>query len=374
MSHKLNIFKSLFSGREDVFAIKWEKGIKSGYMPAYKFDPYFYRSHKIKGGNFNDFPDKSYLPFNDEQIEKHLNGDHQAGIYPLLPDNTSWFIVADFDKENWIEECHIFINVCRQYEIPAFLERSRSGKGGHVWIFFDQPYPALKSRKIILSLLTQSCIISHFDKNSSFDRLFPNQDFLSGKGLGNLIALPLYKLTFDQGNSCFIDMETLVPFNDQWQYLADIQRISIIKLDELYNKLIENRIEIPHEIHSSSTLSIKLNNALQIDRGTIPILLSNFIKEELNFINSEYIIKKKVGKNTHGIEQYFKFIEETSTSVNIPKGFTGRLLRFCKGNGIEFVFEDLRKKQTAVAYQFNAVLREHQVSAVEATTKKDKRN
>lgn len=100
MPHKLNIFKSLFSGREDVFAIKWEKGIKSGYMPAYKFDPYFYRSHIIKGGNFNDFPDKSYLPFNDEQIEKHLNGDHQAGIYPLLLDNTSWFIVADFDKES----------------------------------------------------------------------------------------------------------------------------------------------------------------------------------------------------------------------------------------------------------------------------------
>jgi hypothetical protein len=136
MADKLEIFKSLFRGREDVFAIRWEKGTKSGYMPAYQFDPYFYRSHKIKGGNFNDFQDKSYLPFDDEQIEKHLNGVHQAGIYPLLPDNTSWFIVADFDKENWIEECRTFINTCIQYDIPAFLERSRSGKGGHVWIFF----------------------------------------------------------------------------------------------------------------------------------------------------------------------------------------------------------------------------------------------
>jgi superfamily II DNA or RNA helicase len=371
MSDKLKIFKSLFRGREDVFAIRWEKGAKSGYMPAYLFDPYFYRSQKIKGGNFNYFRDKYYLAFDDEQIEKHLNGDHQAGIYLLLPDNTSWFIVADFDKENWIEECRTFINTCRQYDIPAFLERSRSGKGGHVWIFFEQPYPALKSRKIILTLLTQSGIISQFDKNSSFDRLFPNQDFLSGKGLGNLIALPLHKPTFDQGNSCFIDTETLTPFNDQWQYLADIQRISIIKLDELYNKLIGSGIEIPHEIHSSSTLSIKLNNELQINRGAINVLLSNFIKEELNFINSEYIIKKKVGKNTHDIEQYFKFIEETSTSVIIPRGFTGRLLRFCKENKIEFVFEDIRKKHTAVSYQFNVVLREHQLSAVEATIKKD---
>ena len=179
MSAKLEIFKSLFTGREDVFAIRWEKGNKCGYMPARQFDPYFYRSHRIKGGNFNDFQDKSYLPFNDEQIKKHLNGVHQAGIYPLLPDNSSWFIVADFDKENWIEECRTFINTCRQYDIPAFLERSRSGKGGHVWIFFDQPYPALKSRKIFLRLLEQSGIISLFDKNSSFDRLFPNQDFLS---------------------------------------------------------------------------------------------------------------------------------------------------------------------------------------------------
>ena len=368
---KLKIFKSLFKGREEVFAIRWEKGTKSGYMPAYHFDPYFYRSHKIKGGNYNDFQDKSYLPFNDEQIEKHLNGDYQAGIYPLLPDNTSWFIVADFDKENWIEECRTFLNTCRHNDIPAFLERSRSGKGGHIWIFFDKPYPALKSRKIILELLRQSGIISQFDKNSSFDRLFPNQDFLSGKGLGNLIALPLYKPTFDQGNSCFIDVETLVPFSDQWQYLAGIQRISKKRLDELYHELIKNDFERPPEILSSSTLSIKLNNVLQINRAAIPALLSNFIKEELNFINSEYIIKKKVGKNTHGIDPYFKFIEETSTSVIIPKGFTGRLLRFCRENKIEFVFEDLRKKQTVVSYQFNAILREHQISAVEATTKKD---
>jgi hypothetical protein len=216
-----------------------------------------------------DFKDKSYLPFNDEQIEKHLNGDYQAGIYPILPDNTSWFIVADFDKENWIEECRIFINTCRHYDIPAFLERSRSGKGGHVWIFFNQPYPALKSRKIILSLLAQSGIFSQFDKNYSFDRLFPNQDYLSGKGLGNLIALPLYKPAFDQGNSCFIDMASLIPFIGQWQYLADIQRIPTISLDELYPELIKSGIEILPETSSSSSLSFRLKNTLQINRGAI---------------------------------------------------------------------------------------------------------
>jgi superfamily II DNA or RNA helicase len=371
IADKLKIFKSIFRGREDVFAKRWEKGIKSGYMPAYQFDPYFYRAHKIKGGNFNDFQDKTYLPFNDEQIEKHLNGVHLAGIYPLLPDNTSWFIVADFDKENWIEECRLFLKTCRNKGISANVERSRSGKGGHVWIFFDHPYPAVKSRKIIRSLLSQSGIISQFDKNSSFDRIFPNQDFLSGKGLGNLIALPLYKHTFNQGNSCFINEESLLPLQDQWQYLANLQKNSTLRLDELFIELIENGIESPAETLSSSTLSIKLDNVLRLNRVAIPALMSNFIKDELNFINSEYFIKKKAGKNTFGIEQYFKFIEETNTSVSIPKGFTGRLLRFCRENKIEFGFEDLRKKQAAVSFQFNAILREHQIIAVEAAAKKD---
>ena len=124
----------------------------------------------IKGGTFQNFPDKSYLPYTDEQINKHLNGVHLAGVYPLLPDNTSWFIAADFDKDNWIDECRMFLKICGDNNVPAYLERSRSGKGGHVWIFFEKPYPASKSRKIALSLLIQSGGISTFDKNSSFDR------------------------------------------------------------------------------------------------------------------------------------------------------------------------------------------------------------
>lgn len=174
LTNKLEIFKSLFKGREEVFAIRWEKGNKSGYMPATIYDPYFYRTHRVKNSEINKSENKQYEPFNDEQIEKHLNGRHQAGIYPLLQDNTSWLIAADFDKEKWVGESRTFLNVCRSIGIPAYLERSRSGNGGHIWIFFEQPYPAVRSRKIILSLLTQSGIISQFDKNSSFDRLFPN--------------------------------------------------------------------------------------------------------------------------------------------------------------------------------------------------------
>ena len=194
---QIQLFKSIFKGREDVFAIRWEKGSKSGYMPAYFFDPYLFRAHKISGGTFQNYTDKRYLTFTDTEIEKHLNGEHLIGIYPLLQDNTSWFIAADFDKDNWFEESKLFITACSENGIPAYLERSRSGKGGHVWIFFEEPFPAIRSRKIFISLLEQSGAFSVFDKSSSFDRLFPNQDFHSGKGFGNLIALPLFKKTFD---------------------------------------------------------------------------------------------------------------------------------------------------------------------------------
>lgn len=237
LSYQIQLLKTLFKGREDVFAIRWEKGKRAGYMPAYTFDPHHYRTYKMNGGSFKDYPHKSYLPF---KIEKHLLGKQQIGIYPLLPDNTSWLLAADFDGKKWQKEAVLFLNVCKEKDIPAYLERSRSGNGGHVWIFFEKPYPALKSRKIFLSILEQSGAFSKFDKASSFDRLFPNQDFLSGKGFGNLIAMPFYKPTFEQGNSCFIDPDNFESFSDQWHFLRNINKISTQVLDNLYNSSSEN--------------------------------------------------------------------------------------------------------------------------------------
>ena len=148
IKEQINLFRSIFKGREDVFAKRWEKGSKKGYMPAYLYDPYRYKAHQMRGGSFKDFTEKSCLPLNDNQILKHLNGEQLIGVYPLLQDNTSWFIVADFDKDNWEKECKDFMSICTQQNIPAYLERSRSGNGGHIWIFFEQPYPAIKSRKV----------------------------------------------------------------------------------------------------------------------------------------------------------------------------------------------------------------------------------
>ncbi|MBD0295215.1 MAG: DEAD/DEAH box helicase family protein, partial [Flavisolibacter sp.] len=369
----ISLFRSLFKGREDVFAIRWEKGAKSGYMPAYFYDPYRYRAHKMKGGTFQNYADKSYLPLTDEQVAKHLNGNQYIGIYPLLQDNTSWFIAADFDKENWAEECRNFLRTCAAKNIPAYLERSRSGKGGHVWIFFQQPYPASKSRTIILTLLKEAGIISEFDKDSSFDRLFPNQDMLSGKGLGNLIALPLHKPTVEQGNSCFINAETLLPFEDQWSFLADVKKLSTERLEEIFKAISKKEAsgETFFDAGKTGLLTISLTNNLQLNRRNIPLSLINYLKEELNFTNTAFIIKKKIGKNTFGTERYFKLIDERENKIIIPKGFAGKLLRFCREKNIDVEFKDERKKKENITFQFNATLREHQNIAVLASSKKD---
>jgi len=370
-SEQVKLFKSIFRGREDVFALRWEKGKKSGYMPAYSYDPYMYALHKMNGGTFSNYTERSYRPFTDEQLLKHLTGEQFLGTYPLLQDNTSWFIVADFDKDNWQEECKLFISVCKQHKIPVYLERSRSGNGGHVWIFFEQAYPAIKSRRLFKLLLEQCGSFSVFDKTSSFDRLCPNQDFLSGKGLGNLIALPLFKETLAQGNSCFIDTETLIPFDNQWDFLKQIKRISSADLDKLYDSIYKDKESKPYPANANGKLIISLNNAVRMNRLGLTLPLINFLKTEFNLPNSEYFIMKKTQRNTWDTKRYFNLIEETENEVILPRGAIGKILRFFTTEKIDFEFDDLRKKAKSILFVHDLSLRKHQHIAIEASNKKD---
>jgi hypothetical protein len=372
---RLNLYKSLFKGRNDVFALRWEKGGKSSYMPAYSFDPHRYKLHQMKGGTFQTFTDKTYQSLTNDHLIKHLKGEQVVGLYPLLHDNKSWFIAADFDEADWIIECQAFIKICEEYDIPAYLERSRSGKGGHVWIFFEEPYEAFRSRKIMTSLLQRAGLISVFDKNSSFDRLFPNQDYHSKKGLGNLIALPLNNTSLVNGNSCFIDPATLQPFDDQWTFLKTVIRVSISHLNHIYKEHTDKDEVSTGLFHREETtagkLTIVLNNEIHISRSALPPSLIGFLKEELNFANNEYQVKKNINKNTFGIKRYFKLLTETSESVSIPRGFIGKLLRFCKEQQIEYELEDQRKKSELISFKGSITLREYQLPAQQVAAKKD---
>ncbi len=339
-------------------------------MPVYNYDMYHYKAHKMNGGTFQNYLHKTYLPLTDNEFQKHLNGIQQIGVYPLLQDNTSWFLVADFDKQNWKVEAVNFLNACKEENIPAYLERSRSGNGGHVWMFFEKPYVAIRSRKIFITILEESGIFSMFDKNSSFDRLFPNQDFLSGKGLGNLIALPFFKPSLEKGNSCFINPVTFEPYGDQWHFLKVIERVSITILDNLFQKISTTQ-NLPIPMNSNGKLTILLRQNIRIQRNRITNPLIHFLKEELNFANSEFFIKKKSGKNTFGTERYFKLVEETENEIIIPRGFIGKILRFCKEQKIDFDFQDHRKLKESITFSFHATLRTHQNKAVETVSKKD---
>lgn len=367
---QLEIFRSLFKGREDVFAIRWEKSGKSGYMPAYYYDPYHYRVHKMNGGTFQNYPHKSFQALNENEIQKHLNGKQQIGIYPILTDNTSWFLVADFDKQNWQVEATSFLNACILNRIPAYLERSRSGNGGHVWIFFDKPYPAVKSRIIFISILQQSGAFSFLDKGSSFDRLFPNQDFLSGKGLGNLIALPFFKPAMEKGNSSFIDPKSFIPYDDQWQFLKEIEKCPAQILENLLEHPLNNKTDQFIQ-NDNSKLAITLQNQIKIQKSGLTNQIIDFLKDELNFTNAEYFVKKNSGKNTFGTESYFKLYKETEFTILAPRGFIGKLLRFCKEQKLKFVFKDQRTLRKEVVYSFNANLRTHQNEVLKVVLKKD---
>ena len=246
ISNEFNIplFRVLFNCRDDVFAKRWETKDKSGYAPAYDIDWGNYSTHKASGGTLKNYPHKAYSKLSDAAIISHLEGKEVIGVYPLLENNTSWFVAVDFDENNWKEDIVKLREYCNNYDLPSYIERSRSGNGGHLWLFFDQPYPAIKSRTIIKHFLKGADINIKSANTSSFDRIFPNQDYHTGKGLGNLIALPLQKKALENGNSCFIDHTTFEPYPDQWGGLSGIERINSSILDRLYSEIIK-AIDIP---------------------------------------------------------------------------------------------------------------------------------
>jgi len=229
---KIALFRSLFRGREDVYPRRFEskRTGKSGFQPVCRNEwarP-ICQKPKIKCGNCEN---KDFTPLSDDVIRNHLigidptdryRGEFVIGVYAMLLDETCWFLAVDFDKEAWKENSRAYRETCETFNVPAVLERSRSGNGGHIWIFFSEPIPAKLARQLGAFMLTQAMETRPEMGFKSYDRFFPSQDTLPRGGFGSLIALPMQAKPREKGNSLFVD-DNSNPYPDQWRFLSTVQ-------------------------------------------------------------------------------------------------------------------------------------------------------
>ena len=229
---KIALFAALFRGRADVFASRWESRAKSrsGWAPrcANEWKAGVCHKPRVRCG---ECPSQAFLAPTDTELLGHLQGRQVMGVYPLLPDDTCWFVAVDLDGPSWRADVSAMRDACRDRGLVAAVERSRSGDGAHVWLFFEVPVAAGSARALGLMLLTDAMARSATLSMSSYDRLFPSQDSVPKGGFGSLIALPLQREAREQQNTVFLD-ERLEPISDQWSYLASLPRIAPKQLED----------------------------------------------------------------------------------------------------------------------------------------------
>jgi len=225
-AEKVALFRRLFRGRTDVYPVRWESATtgRSGYAPACanEWRPGICEKPRIKCA---DCSNRSLTAVSDAVIYSHLAGENTIGVYPLLQDNTCYFLAVDFDKAEWREDAQSFVQSCRELDVPVSLEISRSGNGAHAWIFFTIAVPARDARRLGTAIISYTCKRTRQLSLTSYDRLFPNQDTMPKGGFGNLIALPLQKNPREAGHSVFVD-DDLSVYPDQWAFLDSIESVA----------------------------------------------------------------------------------------------------------------------------------------------------
>jgi len=395
---KVNLFRDLFKGRDDVYPKRWEnsKTGKSGYSPvcSNEWKPNVCEKPRIKCG---DCQYRSFLPVSDQVISNHLAGSDNArnqfadfiiGVYPLMQDERCWFLAVDFDKASWQLDVSAFVAACKDSNIPYGIEKSRSGKGAHVWLFFSCAVFAIDARKLGSYLLTQA-----MDKHpelgfESYDRLFPNQDTLPRGGFGNLIALPLQKKPREQGNSVFVD-DNFVPYPDQWAYLSTIRRIAPTELNHLIEKAEQqNRIlgvKLPideedgepwkispsrkiKEISINEPLpkrvTIILGNQLFIDTNHLPAVLQSRIIRLAAFQNPDFYKTQAMRLSTFGKPRIISCAEYYSQHIALPRGCQDELMNLLGELKIEPEIQDERFSGNKIPdLQFQGQLTDEQTQA-----------
>ncbi len=398
-AEKVALFMKLFRGRADVFPKRWEnanKGTK-GYSPACSNEwvPGVCDKRNIKCGNC---PNQAFIPVTEHTIRDHLQGGHVVGVYPMLPDETCWFLTVDFDKGQWQDDVTAFVETCRDKGIPCAVERSRSGNGAHVWFFFTAPVPAATARKMGCYLLTKTMSSRHALPLTSYDRLFPNQDTMPSGGYGNLIALPFQDGPRQKGNSVFVD-ETWTPYPDQWAFLASVPRLLPAGVEAFAREAIEKgqvvgvRMAEPTEEEGSampwtrppsrrkSRPAIKgpfpdfvhavLSQLLFVETDGLPSPLINEIKRLAAFQNPEFYKRQALRLSTARTPRIISRAEEHPQHIGLPRGCNDDLTGLLSSYRIGLSLDDKRTEGSELDLAFHGKLTPIQDEVVQTMTQHD---
>ncbi|MBI2066914.1 MAG: DEAD/DEAH box helicase family protein [Deltaproteobacteria bacterium] len=392
---KITLFRSLFRGREDVYALRWEgKDGKKGYSPACSHDwdcPLCSHDRSKRSRCEN----RKFLPLTDQAIRDHLSGKQTIGLYPLLVDETCWFLAADFDKENWLEDAKAFLRVCQKQEVDGILERSRSGKGGHVWIFFETPIAASLARRLGSFLLTKAMEKRHQIGLNSYDRLFPNQDTMPKGGFGNLIALPLQREPRSCGNSAFID-ENGNLHEDQWSVLSQVHKLAQGKIQKILAAVDfhsdvgdipmvsddeEQEGVKPWDTPKEKTRKRKIKgpfpekvnvvsaNMIFVEKHGLPSAMLNRILRLAAFQNPEFYRAQAMRLSTFGKPRIIYCGEDFSDHVAVPRGCLNEVVELMREHGMTPQIRSECFSGRPIKVSFKGELRELQKEAAKELAK-----
>ncbi len=403
---KIALIRGLFRAREDVYARRFEsrKTGKGGYQPACRneWSREICERPKIR---CEDCTHREFLPVTDEVIRSHLLGmdpqdrqgrDFTIGVYPMLADETSRFLAADFDKATWREDVRAFLETCRMHDVPAALERSRSGNGGHVWMFFSEPIPAALVRKVGTFLLTKTMERRPELGMDSYDRLFPGQDTLPKGGFGSLIALPLQRKPREDGNSLFLD-EDFTPHSDQWAFLASVRKMTRQDVDEFVyeaekqGEAVGVRIPVTNEDDAEpwsappsrkwkeppvvgrlpEKIRLVLGNQIYIPKDEITPSLRNRLIRLAAFQNPEFFRAQAMRISTFGKPRVISCCEDYPNHLALPRGCLDEVLELFQTLQVETETVDQRFCGEPLEATFCGTLRAEQQQAADALLRYD---
>lgn len=385
---KIKLYRSLFRGREDVFARRWysKKSEKSGYQPVCEneWDNALCDKKKYK---CSACPNHKLAVLTDKDIYEHLSGKDLygrdvVGIYPMLNDETCYFLCADFDEENFKKDVSVFRKICEENNIPVSVEISRSGNGAHAWIFFSEPVPAVTARKLGSGILTKAMeksIISF----SSYDRFFPNQDTMPKGGFGNLVALPLQGKARKIGNSVFVD-EKFIPYDDQWKYLATVRKLDKNSVDKFVQLFCKNgdlgelisdagvppwstqkQIKFSTEKFPES-IEIVRSNMLFVPKKNLSADAMNKIKRLAAFRNPDFYKSQAMRLSTYNKPRIICTADMHDDYIALPRGCEDALCDLLDKYQTEYKFVDKTNHGVKISVEFNGELRDEQMPAAEA--------